>query len=146
MTKLNEFNKLASSKKVKKSNLSIFYNSLESIKITQVKGTYKGGYWKTGSFFGFLLGFSKWHGKEFKSKKEVYALVHQFKKQGKLIKLFIGKATLKEKTFQNKTSTAMVYKYLPITDYFRKIDNNTLMGAMTLCGCKRVVLYFYLKK
>ncbi len=38
----------------------------------------------------------------------------------------------------------MIYNYLPIIDHFRKIDDNTLLGAMGYKG--KVVLYFYLFK
>ncbi|MFA9289989.1 MAG: DUF4334 domain-containing protein [Solirubrobacteraceae bacterium] len=85
----------------------------------------------------------KWIGKRFNSENNVEALIHNFLG----IKFnfpFIGKARIRMVLFENKVSTSMIYNYLPIIDHFRKIDDNTLLGAMDYKG--KVVLYFYLFK
>ena len=57
---------------------------------------------------------------------------------------FIGNARIREVRYRNKVSTAMIYNYLPIIDHFRRVDDNTLMGAMDLKG--KIAIYFYLYK
>jgi hypothetical protein len=50
-------------------------------------------------------------------------------------------ASLKTIVFAGVESTAMVYDDQPIVDYFRRIDEETIMGAMTIRGDDRV--YFF---
>lgn len=51
------------------------------------------------------------------------------------------RATLKLREFRGKTSAAMVYNDLPITDHFRKVDENTALGCMEMKGLRRP--YFF---
>ncbi|WEZ85667.1 DUF4334 domain-containing protein (plasmid) [Rhizobium sp. 32-5/1] len=50
-------------------------------------------------------------------------------------------ASLKAMPFQGVTSAAMVYDTQTIVDYFRKIDDDRVMGAMVIEGDDRV--YFF---
>jgi hypothetical protein len=43
-------------------------------------------------------------------------------------------ASLRSMSFRGKTSAAMVYDRQPITDYFRRIDDERLLGAMAVEG------------
>jgi hypothetical protein len=57
------------------------------------------------------------------------------------IKAKSARATLKLVPFRGKTSAAMVYKDLPITDSFRKVDADTVLGCMDMKGMKEP--YFF---
>ena len=50
-------------------------------------------------------------------------------------------ASLKTIVFDRVESAAMVYDDQPIVDYFRRIDEKRIMGAMTIRGDERV--YFF---
>ena len=52
------------------------------------------------------------------------------------------RARLRRVEFRGKVSTGMVYDQLPIIDHFRKIDDDTLLGAMDLRDSPRP--YFFL--
>lgn len=52
------------------------------------------------------------------------------------------RARLRDVTYRGKTGAAMVYDDLPIIDHFRRIDDDTLLGAMDLRGSDRP--YFFL--
>ncbi|MEF0941427.1 DUF4334 domain-containing protein [Rhizobium sp. BR 362] len=46
-------------------------------------------------------------------------------------------ASLRSMSFRGKTSTAMVYDRQPITDHFRRIDEDRLLGVMAVEGVDR---------
>ncbi|MFS8114022.1 DUF4334 domain-containing protein [Rhizobium jaguaris] len=46
-------------------------------------------------------------------------------------------ASLRSMSFRGKTSAAMVYDSQPITDYFRRIDDDRLLGVMEVEGDDR---------
>lgn len=50
-------------------------------------------------------------------------------------------ASLRTMSFQGVASAAMVYDDQPIVDYFRRIDDRRVMGAMTIQGDDRI--YFF---
>lgn len=50
-------------------------------------------------------------------------------------------ASLKALSFHEVTSAAMTYDMQPIVDYFRKVDDNCVMGAMVIEGDDRI--YFF---
>ncbi|MFZ2510414.1 MAG: DUF4334 domain-containing protein [Gordonia sp. (in: high G+C Gram-positive bacteria)] len=52
------------------------------------------------------------------------------------------RARLREISYREKVSAAMVYDGLPIIDHFRRIDDDTLLGAMDQRGADRP--YFFL--
>jgi hypothetical protein len=51
-------------------------------------------------------------------------------------------ARLQAVTFRGNRSAAMIYAQKPITDHFRKIDDNRLLGLMEMRGMERP--YFFL--
>jgi hypothetical protein len=113
---------------------------------TEILGEWKGGYITSGSVIDLSLknyGFYGWIGKHYLTEDKVKALMHQFFGL-KFNFPVIGNARIREIRFRGKVSTGMIYNHLPIIDHFRRVDENTLMGAMDLKG--KIVLYFYLYK
>jgi Domain of unknown function (DUF4334)/GXWXG protein len=51
-------------------------------------------------------------------------------------------ASLQSLPFRGKTSTAMVYDRQPITDHFRRLDDDRLLGVMIIDGDPRI--YFFI--
>lgn len=125
------------------SKLDAFFSSLEPIEPDEIIGTWLGGCFLTGKLFERILVRRKyiyWYGKKFKSENKVKALVISF--LGIKFNIPFGTARLRRLMFRNKMSTAMVYNYLPIIDYFRRINENKIMGIMEWKG--KVGIYFYL--
>lgn len=56
----------------------------------------------------------------------------------------LGNAFLGRDDFEGKTSMAFCYKYLPIIDHLREIDEKTLIGKMTIGTI--TIIYFTLHK
>lgn len=143
----NQFQQFKESKSVVSfSELAAFFDTLPEITNQEILGEWKGGYIKSGSVIDLTLkdyGVYGWIGKHYHSDDKVHALMH------KLFGLkfnipIIGNARIREIRFRDKVSTGMIYNHLPIIDHFRRVDENTLMGAMDLKG--KIVLYFYLYK
>lgn len=133
--------------KIAEEELEIFFASLESVTIKEMIDEWKGGYFNTGKskleFFLKDFWIIKWHGKIFLSKDNVQSLV--FSLFGIKFNIPVaGVAVLRKMEFRNKISASMIYSYLPIIDNFRKIDNETVMGAMEVKG--KVKIYFYLTR
>ena len=49
-----------------------------------------------------------------------------------LLKTEKSQARLRSIEYRGKVSATMIYDYLPINDYFRKVDDNTVLGIMDL--------------
>ena len=133
-----------SKQKVDFKTLEAFFDTLPEITNQEIIGEWKGGYIKSGSIIDLTLkdyGVYGWIGKHYHSEDKVKALMHKFFGLKFNIPV-IGNARIREIRFRRKVSTGMIYNHLPIIDHFRRVDANTLMGAMDLKG--KVVLYFYL--
>lgn len=145
---MKTFNELISQKeKIPEEELENFFSSLEPITIEEMIGEWKGGYFPTGKskleFFLKDFGVIKWHGKNFLSKDKVQSLV--FSLLGIRFNIPVaGVAVLRKIEFRNKISASMIYSYLPIIDNFRKINNETVIGAMEVKG--KVKIFFYLTR
>lgn len=133
--------------KISAEELDEFFASLEPVKIGEMIGKWRGGYFPTGETWlelflrDFLI--CKWYGKTFVAKNKVKALVFSFLGM-KFNMPFFGAAVLREIEFSGKISAAMIYSYLPIIDNFRKADDKTVMGIMEIKG--KTGVYFYLQK
>jgi hypothetical protein len=55
-------------------------------------------------------------------------------------------ARLEERTFRGKASAAMVYRRLPITDHFRRINDDRVLGLMALRRPSEPYFYFLLSR
>ena len=126
--------------------LADFYAELEPVSSEEIMGDWRGGMFKTGKLIDLTLkdyGVYSWVGKNFISQNKVKALMHQVFGWQFNIPL-LGNAQVRQLEFRGKVSVAMIYDHLPIIDYFRRVDENTLMGVMDYKGA--VPLYFYLYK
>lgn len=86
------------------------------------------GQWKGGKFDGGKPDPINWYGKRFISREYVEPLlvtgadgkVHVFDK--------LGSARLREMVFADVVSTGLIYDKHPILDYFRKINDDLIVG------------------
>ncbi|MFC1645225.1 DUF4334 domain-containing protein [Patescibacteria group bacterium] len=136
---------LANKNTVSKKELELFFDQLEPITPQELSGIWRGGFFPTGSLMEFFISdfiIFKWYGKKFISKDNAKALLFSF--FGIKLSIPIGNSFLKEINFKGKNSTSIIYKHLPIIDYLRKVNKNTLMGIMEMNG--KIKIYFYLQK
>ena len=55
----------------------------------------------------------------------------------------LGDAVVSKEKFEGKTSMAFCYKYVPVVDHLRQLDDSTLIGKMTVGSS--TIIYFTLK-
>ncbi|MBD2344123.1 DUF4334 domain-containing protein [Anabaena subtropica] len=61
-----------------------------------------------------------------------------------LMKTDNSQARLRMMEYRGRVSATMIYDYLPINDYFRKVDENTVLGIMDYKNLPQ--LYFFILK
>ncbi|GAB7356851.1 hypothetical protein MBLNU459_g7723t1 [Dothideomycetes sp. NU459] len=127
------FSKITQTKdKVPESEVEKLYNALDPVTPEEVLGSWQGGSIDTGHpGHGRMLAMN-WAGKDFHSINDVHPIMtYDENKQRKYAKeISGGGACLREVKFRGVVSTGMVYDAQPIIDHFRKVDANTLAGAM----------------
>ena len=99
----------------------------------------------TGSILEvFLRNFPilKLYGKRFINRNNVKAWIYSF--FGLKFSVPLATAVLRKVEFRGKISASMIYNYLPMIDYFRKVNDDIVMGIMEIKG--KVSVYFYLTK
>ena len=123
------------------------FDSLETVDLEFLLGTWKGRDFHTGHPLDGLLKKLKWYGKAFHDADNVDPLLFEITK-GKVIAIdpvpFMTKQKLTEATggearmrmveFRGKASATIIYDHLPIHDHLRKVTDNLLFGMMDLKG------------
>lgn len=140
--------------KVTPEEATALFDSLETIPTEFLLGEWKGGELATGHPSDGRLASSGWYGKTFRAVNDVDPLRYTAKAGGTFagdpVKCVTSPtlrdacitdhqeeaetkqpgARLRVVEFRGKTSAAMVYNNLPIIDHFRKVDEDTVLGAM----------------
>lgn len=100
------------------------YDQFEGVDIDFMLGTWKGGKFDGGKSPDPI----NWYGKRFTSSENVDPLLAR-KPDGSIYSFDKwGMARLREVKFRDKVSATLIYNERPIMDYFRKIDDNTIIG------------------
>lgn len=130
---------------IAKEKLDEFFATLEPVKTEEMTGKWRGGYFPTGNKWEWLVKdyvLFKWYGKEFFVNNRVKVFIVSF--LGMKFNLPLCTAVLRASSFKGKISGSIDYDHFPIVDYFRKIDEDTIMGIMEVKG--KTQTYFYLKR
>ncbi|MCJ8499767.1 DUF4334 domain-containing protein [Desulfatitalea alkaliphila] len=100
------------------------YDALEPVDIDFMIGTWKGGKFDGGNSPDPI----NWYGKRFTSTEDVDPLLAR-KPDGTVYSWDgWGMARLREVKFRGKVSATLIYNQRPIMDYFRKLDDQTVIG------------------
>lgn len=100
-----------------------FFKRLKPIDTDFMVGT-----WKGGKFDGGLPDPINWYGKRFVSREYVEPLLVEAADGSIQVYEGLGQARMREIRFAGITSAALLYDKQPIIDYFRKVDDNTVIG------------------
>lgn len=115
------------------------YDQLDGVDLEFMIGT-----WKGGKFDGGKPDPINWYGKRFNSANDVEPLLAR-KPDGSVYSFSKwGMAMMREIKYRDKVSASLIYDSKPIMDYFRKIDDNTLLGLGEMKG--KTTFFFYLKR
>ncbi|KAL4775890.1 hypothetical protein BDW60DRAFT_177008 [Aspergillus nidulans var. acristatus] len=147
---------ILSSKPITALAATTLFNSLPSLPATGLLGTWHGTCALTDHPGIAALKAARWVGKDFHSTEDVDPIIsldaslpypEATKGQGRVVNTFMGKARIREVKYNNVVSAAMVYNDKPIIDYFRVIDDRTVMGVMDAAGAvEDHPLYFVLER
>lgn len=58
----------------------------------------------------------------------------------------LGVSDLEDAEYRGVASTAMEYRHVPVTDHFRMVDADTVLGISTLQGMPETRFFFYLER
>ncbi len=117
------------------------YLELEPISIEDILGTWRGGKFDGGAEPDPI----NWYGKRFNSADFVEPLL--VNKADGSIGVFdkLGAARLRDVQFKGKVSATIIYDSQPIMDYFRKVDDDTIIGWGEVKG-ESPDFFFWLKR
>ena len=136
---------IESSATVAPEELEPLFDSLEPVTIGEMLGSWAGGSFDPEGKAGEMLRAISWHGKRFDSSENVQPLICR-DEAGELFAYDqMGEARLREVSFRGVVSAAMVYDRQPIIDYFRRIDEERVMGLMDRKGADPD-FYFHLSR
>lgn len=121
---------IASGKAYPAETLLPLFEQLEPVDTDFMLGTWKGGKFDGGTEPDPI----NWYGKRFNSTKDVEPLlvtdaegrVQTFDK--------LGGAQMREIKYNGVTSAALIYDTQPIMDYFRKVNDNVVIGLGDIKG------------
>jgi hypothetical protein len=116
------------------------YDQLDPVDIEFMLGTWKGGKFDAGKSPDPI----RWYGKRFNSANNAEPLLAR-KPDGTIYSFDKwGMAQLREIKYRGKVSASLIYDNKPIMDYFRKIDDQTLIGLGEMKGT--ITFFFYLSR
>ncbi len=140
------------------------WRSLTPLAPRELLGVWEAGFATRGSLFTVLLEQTSWWGKVFRTADDVDALVFgrptsfpglvnhaliapwRLPEDRRLVRHPLGAARLRDHRFGGVSSAAMVYRYLPIVDHFRRLDEGRVMGLMEIGGSGKPELFFTLER
>ncbi|PTL75987.1 DUF4334 domain-containing protein [Vitiosangium sp. GDMCC 1.1324] len=143
--------------------LSLF-DSLPTVELAFMSGRWKGSELQTGHPMDGMLSATGWYGKQFIDTESVHPLLFFTEDRASVfpvdprkwpspgIRGFVGphradvetgkfKARLRMTEYRGKLSATMIYDDRPTLDVFRKVDADTVLGAMDARGM--AVPYFF---
>jgi len=115
--------------------------ALDAISIEEILGMWKGGKFDGGKTPNLI----NWYGKKFISREHVEPLMIKTEDGAVVPFTKLGSAILREVYFGNKNSATIIYNNKPIMDYFRKIDDDTIIGWGEIKG-ETPDFFFWLKR
>lgn len=121
--------------------LMALYDQLEGASADFMIGTWKGGKFDGGKEPDPI----KWYGKRFVSRTHVEPLLCR-KEDGTVYSYDnLGVAQLREVVFNGKVCASLIYDKQPIMDYFRKVNDNVVIGLGDVKG-KPTDFFFHLTR
>lgn len=102
------------------------------------------GQWQGGKFDGGVPDQINWYGKRFVSVEYVEPLLITAPDGSIVAYPGLGTARLREVLYENRVSTALIYDNHPIIDYFRKVNDDLIIGFGEVKGEENEDFFFYL--
>ncbi|GAB1260203.1 DUF4334 domain-containing protein [Aurantivibrio plasticivorans] len=132
---------IASGKAYSKEQLQPLYQQLGPISAEDIIGT-----WNGGKFDGGKPDPINWYGKQFNSLEDVKPLLVRMEDGSIGVFDKLGAARLREIKYQGVVSASLIYDTQPIMDYFRKVNDDLIIGWGDVKGSEESSFFFYLKR
>lgn len=139
------FEEFVESTRVSLDALHELFDALPAVETAFLLGDWEGGVFATGHRGERQLGAIRWAGKRFHSEEDVDPIISRSADGGREVNPVLGKATLAQKSHRGVVTAAMAYSSHPIVDYFRKINDDLVLGVMDRRG-DPTPLFFYLRR
>ncbi|KAJ0414583.1 hypothetical protein BJY00DRAFT_318667 [Aspergillus carlsbadensis] len=118
--------------------VTAYFNALPAIAPENLLGPWRGTCIQTGHPGTKSLTDLHWAGKTFHSTNDVDPIVvREQQPDGSIQRVangIMGKARIREVKYNGVVSAAMIYNDRPIIDYFRGVDERTVIGVMDALG------------
>ncbi|KAL2847345.1 hypothetical protein BJX68DRAFT_268212 [Aspergillus pseudodeflectus] len=115
-----------------------YFNALPAVPLEKLIGSWRGTCVQTGHPGYKQLVDLNWDGKTFHSINNVDPIiVREHQPDGSVKRVangIMGKARIREVKYNGVVSAAMIYNERPIIDYFRGVDERTIIGVMDALG------------
>jgi hypothetical protein len=145
MTATAHFVQLRDAAEVNPADLEAFFDQLPAVEEAFMLGEWRGGCFRTGHAGEAMLKQVKWRGKRFVSRTDVSPMLCENEKGEVVANPMLGSAQLREVVYRGVCTATMIYDTQPILDHFRKINTDTVLGAMDRKGDAQP-LFFYLQR
>ncbi len=132
---------IANGEAVEEDRLMTLYDDLEPVDLDFMLGQWSGGKFDGGAEPDPI----NWYGKRFDSRDHVEPLLARASDGSIYAFDKLGAARMRMIEFRGETTASLIYDQQPIMDYFRKIDDKTVVGAGEVKG-KPGYLFFYLER
>ncbi|WP_069234377.1 MULTISPECIES: DUF4334 domain-containing protein [Burkholderia] len=135
------------SERISLQELAAWFAGLPPTGCDFMQGNWTGGVFNTGHPGELMLAQMRWCGKNFNSVEDVAPIVCRDEQGHRIVSEAIGAARLRmiSAPGESAPTAAMVYDKHPIIDYFKRLDDDTVLGVMDRKG-DAFPLYFYLQR
>ncbi|RAK90466.1 hypothetical protein BO79DRAFT_216047 [Aspergillus costaricaensis CBS 115574] len=107
-----------------------YFDERPPVRPSFLLGEWKGTPLETGNKLVAALQNANWAGKDFHGVDHVEPMVCLDDKGCRFPNPYWGGARIREVKYNDVVSAAMVYNERPVIDYFRYVDENTVIGVM----------------
>lgn len=132
---------IASGKAYPASELMPLYEQLEPVSIEFMLGTWRGGKFDGGSEPDPI----NWYGKRFDSATHAEPLLVRAADGSVQAYTALGAAQMREVKYAGKVTATLIYDKQPIMDYFRKVNDDVVIGLGDIKG-KPTDFFFHLSR
>lgn len=132
-------------KRIPLAELEGWYDQLDGVACDFMLGRWNGGVFNTGHPGEPMLEQLNWIGKNFDTLEDVSPIVCRNAEGKRIVNPVMGAARLRSVVHRGRASAAMLYDKHPIVDYFRRLDEHSVLGVMDRKG-DAFPLYFYLRR
>ncbi|UJJ30187.1 DUF4334 domain-containing protein [Halopseudomonas maritima] len=117
------------------------FKQLEPVSLELMLGTWRGGKFDGGAEPDPL----NWYGKRFTSVNDVEPILYPGPDGALQNYDKLGRAQIREMVFGGRVSAALIYDQQPIIDYFRKVNDDLVIGLGDIKG-KPLEFFFHLTR